>query len=214
MDVEDLSRSSSSGRGPNSNVSRSGSRSSRSSSCLGAYGWSNLIDETIYGQLNSTRSGRKHATNSLSSCRGANRVDSNASEPAKSADCFQSWPLEKTSSTEASPSMAVEVWRCKSWWGMTPKFPAAAQPYVDPCACRQSFLQRVATSFPTRFHSTVPRHPCLQCLHARKRKPVQLRPRLEIPSRRRLKLLERPIPKMICRTIPGPTSRKRSFSKA
>jgi hypothetical protein len=136
MDKEDLSRSSSSGRGPNSNVSRSGSRSSRSSSCLGAYGWPNLIDETIYGQLNSTRSGRKHATNSLSSCRGANRVDSNGSESAKSVDRFHSWPLEKTSSTDASPSMAVEVWRWQLWWGMTPKFPAAPQPYADPWACR------------------------------------------------------------------------------
>jgi hypothetical protein len=43
---EDSSGLSSSGRGPNSNVSRSGNRSSRSRSCFGAYGWSNLMAET------------------------------------------------------------------------------------------------------------------------------------------------------------------------
>jgi hypothetical protein len=49
-EIENSSRLSSSGSGPNSNVSRSGSWSSRSRGSFGAYGWSSLIDGTVCGQ--------------------------------------------------------------------------------------------------------------------------------------------------------------------
>lgn len=50
MTMLDSSRLSRSGKGPNLNVSRSGSRSSCSRSCLGAYGWSKRMAATRAGQ--------------------------------------------------------------------------------------------------------------------------------------------------------------------
>jgi hypothetical protein len=151
----------------------------------------------------------KHATDLLSNWSGANSVESCMDGSANSSDCFHRRLLEKTSSTEASPSMAVvEVERAK-WWGMTPKVGRGSGPWRLP----RLFLQRVR-DFPHQLSLTRQSIHRRLCLRARRQKPVRLRPHSATPSQKHHRTLGSRNRKMMCSTRPGPTSRRRSSSRA
>lgn len=103
----------------------------------------------------------KDATNLLSNCSGANRVESCMEGSANSSDCFHSRLLEKTSSTGASQSITTVEVECEGQWGMTPKAGRGSGPWRLP----RLFPQRVRDfriSFPSSIHSTIFGHASAQ----------------------------------------------------
>lgn len=155
----------------------------------------------------------KHATDLLSSWSGANSVESWMAGSANSSDCFHRRLLEKTSSTEASPSMAVvEVVEVEGavWWGMTPK----TWPRLRTLAPFRDLFLHLVRDFPYQLSLVhQPRH-LGPCLRARRQKLALLRRHSQRPSQRHHRTLGLHSRRMTCSTMRGPTSRRHSSSRA
>lgn len=205
----DSSRLSSSGRGPKSNVSKSGKRSSCSRSCLGAYGWLNLMEFTVCCQPHATRWCTINATKLTVELR--TREERRLIRAQLIVTC--GLLPHVTAREEVVCSIAVvhgQDGGQKVRVGHDAEGTHWLSPTVrHPCTIAPSYLQRVTLSFRRHQSSLTHRH-ILRCRRARKQRQAQLRRPLAMASlaRRRLQMHCR---KTSCSTIRGKMNKRYSY---